>query len=301
MRFVEDDRVAVGQELGHAFVAQHHVGEEEVMVHDDDVGLERFLARLHHEAVAVERAVLAEAVVACGRDEGPDARILRDVGQLGPIAALRSARERHDPGQVAHVVARREAVLARGALEVVVAHVVGAPLQQRDGHGRGKRVAHERKVALEELVLERLGPGRHDDLAAVEQRGHEVGERLAGAGAGFRHELRARCDGAADRLRHLELLRAEPEAGQRARQRAAVPEDRVERVVVAGVRVLDFRIGRREIHASSSLRAPLPWEALSPFAAAAGALALSCAVLNDTRTSSIFHDSSSYTLLTRSS
>ena len=47
-----------GQQLGDAFVAQHHVGEEQVMVDDDDVGVERLLARLQHEAVAVERAVL---------------------------------------------------------------------------------------------------------------------------------------------------------------------------------------------------------------------------------------------------
>ena len=52
VRLVEDHRVARGQELGEALVAQHHVGEEQVMVDDDDVGVERVLARLHHEAVA---------------------------------------------------------------------------------------------------------------------------------------------------------------------------------------------------------------------------------------------------------
>ena len=53
-----------GQELRHAFVAQHDVGEEQVVIDDDDVRVERFLARLHHEAVGVMRAVLPEAVVA---------------------------------------------------------------------------------------------------------------------------------------------------------------------------------------------------------------------------------------------
>ena len=57
VRLVEDHRVARGQQLGEPFVAQHHVGEEQVVVDDDDVGLERGLARLQHEAVGVERAV----------------------------------------------------------------------------------------------------------------------------------------------------------------------------------------------------------------------------------------------------
>jgi hypothetical protein len=54
VRLVEDHSVAVGEELGEAFVAQHHVGEEQVVVHDHDVGVERFLARFHDEAFAVD-------------------------------------------------------------------------------------------------------------------------------------------------------------------------------------------------------------------------------------------------------
>ena len=45
VRLVEDDRVGARQEVGHALVAQHHVGEEEVVVHDDDVGVVGALLR----------------------------------------------------------------------------------------------------------------------------------------------------------------------------------------------------------------------------------------------------------------
>ena len=62
MRFVEDDRVARRQELRQSLVAQHHVGKEQVMIDDDDVGLERRLACLQHEAIGVECALRAEAV-----------------------------------------------------------------------------------------------------------------------------------------------------------------------------------------------------------------------------------------------
>src|SRR5439155_4276561 len=64
MRLVEDERVARREQLGDAFVAQHDVGEEQVMVDDDDVGGERVTPRAHDEAVAVVRAAPAEAVVA---------------------------------------------------------------------------------------------------------------------------------------------------------------------------------------------------------------------------------------------
>ena len=176
VRLVEDHRVARGQELGQPFVAQHHVGEEQVMVDDDDVGLERRLARLQHEAVAVERAVaprqLSRVDVTSGQIDafsGTSASSPRS-----PVVA--GARERDDLRQVARVLARGQAALGGGALEVVVADVVGAALEQRERHRQRQRVAHERQVALEELVLQRLGAGRDDDLAAVEQR-RERGRR----------------------------------------------------------------------------------------------------------------------------
>jgi hypothetical protein len=44
------------------------------------------------------------------------------------------------------------------------------------------------QVAVEELVLQGLGAGGDDDLAAGQQRRHQVGEGLAGAGAGLGHQ-----------------------------------------------------------------------------------------------------------------
>ena len=228
MRFVENDRIARGQQLGEPLVAQRDVGEEQVVVDDDDVGVERFLARLHHEAFAMERAVAAEAVVARRRDERPDRRVFRNVGELRAVAALGRARERDDLRQIPRVGARRQPALARRALEMVMADVVGATLEQRDGDRRRQRVADQRQVALEQLVLQRLRSRRHDDLAAVEQRGNEIRECLARAGPGFGDQRPPQRDRTRDRLRHRELLRPEPKAGQLVRERAAVAEDRGE-------------------------------------------------------------------------
>ena len=92
----------------------------------------------------------------------------------------------------------------------------------------------QREVALEQLVLQRLGPGGDDHLAAVEQRRDEVGEGLAGAGARFGDQPAALADRVRHRLRHRELLLAEAEAGQGTRERSAVAEDRGERRVDGG-------------------------------------------------------------------
>ena len=69
---------------------------------------------------------------------------------------------------------------------------------------------------MEELVLERLGAGRHDDLAAEEERRHEVGDGLAGAGAGLGEEHVPLAHRARDAPRHLELLLAGAIVGNRA-------------------------------------------------------------------------------------
>ena len=180
---VEDHRVARGQELGEPFVAQHHVGEEQMMIDDDDVGVERGLARLQHEAVGMKRAAAAEAVVARRRDERPDRRVLRDVGELAAVAGLARARKRDDLRQVARVLARRQPALGRRALEMVVADVVGAPLEERERHRRAERGADERQVALEELVLQRLRARSRRSPC----------RRRAARGRGRRTSCRCRC------------------------------------------------------------------------------------------------------------
>ncbi|MDR8855949.1 hypothetical protein FEP87_02222 [Burkholderia multivorans] len=185
MRFVEDHRVRIRQQLGHAGVAQHDVREEQMMVDDDDVGLLRFAPRLHHEAFLVVRTLLAEAVVARRRDHRPYGRRLRHARELGLVAAFRDLRETDDLLQIRGVLPRRQAAVVRGALQIVVAQIVRAALQHRDRHRHRERVAHGRNVAQEQLVLQMLRASRHDHLAAPQHCRHEIRIGLAGAGAGL--------------------------------------------------------------------------------------------------------------------
>ena len=168
VRFVEDHRVAGGQEFGRAFVAKHDVGKKEVVIDDHHVGGHRVPPRGEDEAILVIRAILAEAVVARRGNHRPHRRIFRHAGAFGLVAGARDFGEASDALRMHDVLARQEAAFVERAFEVVVAEVVGAPLEQRDLDRHAEHVAHGRKVAPEELVLQGLGAGRDDDLTARE-------------------------------------------------------------------------------------------------------------------------------------
>ncbi len=234
MGLVEDDRVRGRQQIGDPFVAQHEVGEEQVMIDDDEVGLLRRAPRLHHEALRVMRTFGAEAVLARRRHQRPDRRVLGHLRELGAIAAAGRQREALDRAQMHRVLARHEATVVARAGEMLVADVVGASLQQRDGDGRPQRRADQRDVLAKQLVLQRLRAGRHDHLAAPQHRRHEIRERLAGPGAGLGDQRPAALDGIGDGLGHLDLAIARPIAVDLVGERSVGGEDAGQRGTAIG-------------------------------------------------------------------
>ena len=127
-----------------------------------------------------------------------------------------------------HVLAAGEAPVFDRALEVMVADVIGPPLEQRRADRNLQGVAHRGQIAVIELILQVLGAGGNNDLAAREQRRHQVRKGLAGARAGLRHEQAVVAHGLRDRLRHLDLLPAHAKAGDGAAERAVGTEHRFE-------------------------------------------------------------------------
>ena len=69
--FVEDDGAVFGNDARVLFVPHREIGEEEVMVDDDDVALMRLAMHLGDEATLELLALLAGAGLAAGVDFGP--------------------------------------------------------------------------------------------------------------------------------------------------------------------------------------------------------------------------------------
>jgi hypothetical protein len=130
--FVEDDRVAGRQQFGHALVAEHDVGEEKMVIDDDEVGRHRLAPRLHDEAFLVVRAFLAEAVVARRGGVAPHRGILGNLDTFSLVAGLRGLGEDRDAACVGRIFAGQETTVGDGVLQVIRADVVGPALQQRD-------------------------------------------------------------------------------------------------------------------------------------------------------------------------
>ena len=207
---VEDGEVVLRQD--HA--ATGDVEPVQVGVDDHDVGDGRPPAGLLGEARIAERAAVgAGALVAADADGSP-----RGVGrgplELGGVAGLRVADPLGDLGDL-RLRGRRHALqlelgavaAARQLAQALQADVVATPLQHRPVEAVGHRALEEREVLRRQLVLEGLGRRGHDDADPRLDGRNEVGQRLAGPGAGLHDEVPTGGDGRGDGLGHLGLPR----------------------------------------------------------------------------------------------
>ena len=204
MRFVEDDGVVRRQDAGvrsAAAGAKREVGEQQVVVDDDDLRLLRLSPHPRHEARLEVRAAGADARLARRGDVAPDLRVLGQIRQLGPVPGLRG------PGPVRDAQQRR----AAGALprrprlaEASQADVVGEALHERGAQRdavRGERLGDDGQVLDEDLLLERARRRRDDHLSPAEHGRHEIRQGLAGSGPGLDEEVAAPPRGPARRPR----------------------------------------------------------------------------------------------------
>ncbi len=130
------------------------------------------------------------------------------------------------------------------------AEVVLPALEEDAVHRTVERDGCRGNVLGEQLLLQRLRRGRDDDPLAGGERRHEVREALARPGAGLREQVLARLERLGHGGRQLELLGARLERGQRGRQPALRPEERLHLVTVddrvaayTGTAVIIPRIG----------------------------------------------------------
>jgi len=221
VRLVDDEGLCAGQDFAESFLLQREVGEQQVVVHDHDVGGLGPLPRLHHEAVVPVRAFAAEAVVGGARDQRQQRRVVGQRLEFGEVAHARAPAPGDDALEQRGLRAGQDLRIALRLFDAMAAEVIGPPLQQRALEADAERVAHPRQVAMVELVLQRARAGGEDRLHPRQQRGHQVGIGLAGAGAGFGEQHLAPLERVRDRFGQVELRIARPELRHRTRERAA--------------------------------------------------------------------------------
>ncbi len=225
VRLVEDDRVVGGHHLAVAAVLHREVRAEQVVVHDHEVGLERALAHPRHEARVEQRARLADAVLARRRDLAPELDAVRHVLDLGAVPGLREGGPRLHRAEDRDLLEAAEGTrLAEGG-EAQQAEVVRPALHDRDAQLAAEGAGEDRDVLLDELLLEVLGAGGDDHAAAELDRGEEIRESLAGAGAGLGEKQPARVEHLGHRLRELALGLALLVAGEDPCQGAVAVEE----------------------------------------------------------------------------
>ena len=89
VRLVEHHGIRRAEQVAEAILLQRQIRQQQVMIDDDDVGLERLAPRGDHVAAGEFRAALAEAIVARRGDLRPDGCESAKSRHFGEVAALR--------------------------------------------------------------------------------------------------------------------------------------------------------------------------------------------------------------------
>ena len=159
MRLVENHCVTGGQQFCRALVAQHHIGKEQMVINHHQIGSQRLAPGSEHEAFLVVRAILAKAVLARRGHQIPHRRIFRHRMAISLVASLRLFGEAGDTDRVGGVLTAEKTAIGLRSRQMVMANVIGAPLEQRHAHRRSQRLPDRRDVLGEQLILEVLGAG----------------------------------------------------------------------------------------------------------------------------------------------
>jgi hypothetical protein len=224
MRLVDDHHVVLGQRRE----VLHRVDGQQRVVGDHDVGLPGLVPGLLGEALLAERAALCPGALPGADRYLPPGRLGHAGHQLVPVAGQRRGRPLVQPLDLppggrhrARVEQHLARLLRRAAGQPLVAQVVPAALE--DGEHRFppqqrlQRGGQPRQVPVDQLALERdrRGGHHHGGLLGdrVPGRGHQVGQRLPGPGAGLHGQVLARRERPLDRLGHRHLPGALGPAG----------------------------------------------------------------------------------------
>ena len=168
----------------------------------------RLLMHEGEEAALELWALLAGAAVAAGVDLGPGGARFGQRFDFGAVAGFGGFFPLANDLKIGDFFQAFEHRLLFGVVDFLAAGVVGAAFHVA-GFQCPEVALEERDVLEEELLLEIFRAGGDDDALAGEDRGDEIGERLAGSRAGFDDQVAFIAKRGFDGFGHFELAGAE--------------------------------------------------------------------------------------------
>ena len=205
VRLIEDHRIGTRQQVAVALLLEREIREQQMVIDDNQVRLARGASRGEHMAPGELGAARPLAAVARRGDARPQRMAVGEFGHLCQVAAARCVGPFANPREQAARRGPVEREFGLGAQQTLSTQVVVATLQQRDARDASQHAREQRHIAREQLVLQRARARGNDHLAAGEQRGNQVGERLARTRAGFHEQTSAALEGRGDPRGHPSL------------------------------------------------------------------------------------------------
>ena len=201
------------------------------MVGDEDLRLRRGATRAIEEAALVKGAPRAQARVAIAAQLFPQIERRREP-ELRAAAGLVARHPVDDVLQRAHVLGRppdhrgiEDALLHAARFgDLATTQIVSPPLHELRLDRQVERGGNEREVLVQDLLLQRDGVRRDDDLLAgfrrPQDRRDEIREGLAGARSRFDEQHTVVAERGFDQLHHSRLCGAYLESGKRPGERS---------------------------------------------------------------------------------
>ena len=229
VRFIENHRPIFGNDAAVFLFLHRQIGEEQMVVDDDQVALHRAHVHLRDEAAVELSALRSGAGLAARIELRPGRAPFRQVLDRGPIAAVGAFFPLAQDGKVGDLLQALQDRLLLGIVELLAAQVIRPSLHQTGVDAAREKLLQEGNVFVEKLFLQVLGSGGNHHALAREQRGHQVRQRLPRAGARLDNLVPLFGQRFFHRQGHFELSRPELIVGMSAGQRTVAGEKLADR------------------------------------------------------------------------
>ncbi|HEY3595290.1 MAG TPA: hypothetical protein VGL13_15495 [Polyangiaceae bacterium] len=176
-----------------------------MVIHDDQVGVFGALVHCGDETLIELGTFLAGAGIATRVEARPEVGVVGKKCEFGAIAGFGELRPIVDLAKRVDFLEAFEHRLVGHLVRFDAAQEIRAALHHSDFEFGREMFLQEGDVFLVELLLQGFCCGGDHDAAAAANRGEQVGERFAGAGAGFDDGVMFFGEGVVDGFGHFEL------------------------------------------------------------------------------------------------